>query len=82
MFACATTVCCTRIWPQKLKTLLLITFWKPLTKLNATIITATLIMVAVIANPIMKREKVFCLLKAMRFAIKDETFKPLKFGIL
>jgi hypothetical protein len=55
--------------PRKLKTLLLITFWKPLTKLTATIITATLIMVAVIASPMMKREKVFCLLNAIRFAI-------------
>jgi hypothetical protein len=63
--------------PQKLKTLLLITFWKPLTKLNATIITATLIMVAVIAKPIINREKVFCLLKAIRFAINEETFKTL-----
>jgi len=39
-------------------------------------------MVAVIASPMMNREKVFCLLKAMRFAINEETFKPLKFGIL
>jgi hypothetical protein len=39
-------------------------------------------MVAVIAKPMMKREKVFCLLKAIRFAINEETFKRLKFGIL
>ena len=68
--------------PQKLKTLLLITFWKPLTKLNATIITATLIVVAVIARLIINREKVFCLLKAIRPAIKDDTFNRHKFGIL
>lgn len=42
----------------------------------------TLIMVAVIAKPIINREKVFCLLKAIRFAIKEETFKPGIFGIL
>jgi hypothetical protein len=34
------------------------------------------------ASPIIKRENVFCLLKAIRFAIKDETFKPQTFGIL
>ena len=39
-------------------------------------------MVAVIAKPIINREKVFCLLKAMRFAMKEETFKRCKFGIL
>jgi len=39
-------------------------------------------MVAVIASAMMNREKVFCLLKAIRFAIKVETFKRFKFGIL
>jgi hypothetical protein len=68
--------------PQKLKTLLLITFWKPLTKLNATIMTATLIIVAVIASRIINLEKVFCLLKAIRLAIKEDTFNQHKFGIL
>jgi len=61
---------------------LLITFWKPLTKLSATIITATLIIVAVMARPIIKRENVFCLLKAIRLAIKEDTFKRRTFGIL
>jgi hypothetical protein len=70
------------MWPQKLKTLLDITFWNPLTKLNATIITATLIVVAAIASPIINLEKVFCLLKAIRLAIKDDTFNQCKFGIL
>jgi hypothetical protein len=36
-------------------------------------------MVAVIARPIMKRENVFCLLKAIRPAINEETFKRPKF---
>ena len=39
-------------------------------------------MVAVMASPIIKREKVFCRLKAIRFAINEETFKLCKFGIL
>src|SRR5688500_4585523 len=73
---CVNTFCCIRMCPQKLKTLLLITFWKPLTKLTATIMMATLIIVAVIARPIMKRENVFCLLKAIRLAIKDDIFTP------
>ena len=73
--------CCTCIWPQKLKILLLITFSKPFTKLNATIITATLSVVAPIARRIIKREKVFCRLKAIRFAIKADIFNRHIFGI-
>ena len=82
MLACVNTFCCTLMCPQKLNTLLLITFWKPLTKLNATIITATLMVVAVIASPIINLEKVFCLLKAILLAMKDDTFNRHKFGIL
>jgi len=43
---------------------------------------ATLIIVAVMARPIINLEKVFFLLNAIRFAIKEERFKPDIFGIL
>jgi len=38
--------------------------------------------VAVIASPMINREKVFCLLKAILRAMKDETFKRHIFDIL
>jgi hypothetical protein len=41
------------------------------------IITATLMVVAAMANPIIKRENVFWLLKAMRFAMNEDTFNIL-----
>ena len=64
--------CCTRICPQKLNILLLMTCWNPFTKLSATIITATLSEVAPIANLIMKREKVCLFLKAILLAMNNE----------
>jgi len=39
-------------------------------------------MVEVTANPIINLEKVFCLVKAIRLAMKDDTFNRRKFGIL
>jgi hypothetical protein len=38
--------------------------------------------VAAMAKPIINREKVFCLLKAILRAINDETFKSYIFDIL
>src|SRR3982750_969150 len=63
-----------RICPQKLNTLPLTVSWKPLTNDKVMIMTATLITVAVIASLMMKREKDFCWLKAIRLAMKLETF--------
>jgi hypothetical protein len=48
----------------------------------ATIITATLIAVAATASLMIKRENVFCLLKAILFAMKTDIFKWHTFGIL
>jgi len=42
---------------------------------------ATLSAVALIANLIIKREKVFCLNDAMRFAMNTDTFKRTIFAI-
>ena len=61
--------------PQKLNTLLLMTCWKPFTKLRATIITATLSVVAPMARPMMNRLKVFLFTPAIRLAMKKGTFK-------
>jgi len=59
---------------KKEKTFPLTVCSKPLTKESVMIITATLITVAVMESRIMNREKDFCWLKAMRRAIKEETF--------
>src|SRR5215203_5783937 len=64
----------TRTCPQKLKTLLLTVSWKPLTKESVTIMTATLITVAVTERRIINRENDFCWLNAMRRAMNDEIF--------
>jgi hypothetical protein len=48
----------------------------------ATIIIATLMQVALMASLMMNLENVFCLLKAIRFAMKTETFKRHIFVIL
>jgi hypothetical protein len=48
----------------------------------ATIITATLMAVAATASLMMKRENVFCRLKAILFAMKTDMFKWHTFGIL
>src|SRR5687768_14326687 len=74
---CASKLC-TRICPQKLKTLSLIVFWNPPAKARVTIITITLITVADTESLITKREKDFCWLKAIRFAINPEMFKQKK----
>ena len=63
-----------RMCPQKLNTFWLTVSWNPFTKERVIIITATLITVADMERRIMKREKDFCWLKAMRRAIKEDRF--------
>ena len=76
------TRCASKLWmricPQKLNTLSLIVFWNPLAKASVTIITITLITVAATESLITKREKDFCWLNAIRFAIKPEMFNQKK----
>ena len=62
--------CCKRTCPQKLNTFWLTVSWKPLTKASVIIMAATLTAVAVTDSLIIKREKDFCGLKAMRRAMK------------
>jgi hypothetical protein len=64
-----------RICPQKLNTFWLIVAWKPFTNDNVTIMTATLMAVAVTDRRMINRENDFCRLKATRFAIKLATFR-------
>jgi hypothetical protein len=60
--------------------LLLIVCSKPVEKLKAITMMATLNVVAAIASLMIKRENVFCRLKAMRFAIKADIFNSVNFS--
>src|SRR5258708_16164662 len=75
MIALSGCFSCMRIWPQKLNTFWLTVSWKPLANDKVTIITITLITVATMDKRMMNREKDFCWLNAILFAIKPATFK-------
>jgi hypothetical protein len=65
--------------PQKLKTFWLMADWNPSVKARATIMTATLIPVAMMARRMMNLEKVRSGLKAIRWAINRAMFKARTF---
>ena len=66
--------CCTLICPQKLNTFLLIDCWNPFTNEVATIMMATLNVVAVIAKRMIKPAKDLLLFRLILLAIKKLSF--------